>query len=54
MLGAFEAAKERVAAREKEGEFKPPSNPQMYIGPAMAEKLKELDRGNAGAGRGAR
>jgi len=47
MLAAFESAKERVAVREKEGKFKPPSDPQMYIGPAMAEKLKELDRGNA-------
>ena len=44
---AFDAAKERVASREKEGKFKPPSMPQMYIGPAMADKLKELDRGNA-------
>ncbi|MET0682676.1 MAG: C13 family peptidase [Casimicrobiaceae bacterium] len=47
LLAAFDAAKERVAAREKEGGFKPPSNPQMYVGPAMADKLKELDRGNA-------
>ena len=47
LLGAFEAAKERVAAREKEGNFKPPSNPQIFIGAGMGEKLKELDRGNA-------
>jgi hypothetical protein len=47
LLAAFDAAKERVAAREKEGKFKPPSDPQIFIGPAMAEKLKELDRGNA-------
>ena len=47
LLAAFDAAKERVAAREKEGGFKPPSNPQIYVGPAMADKLKELDRGNA-------
>jgi hypothetical protein len=47
LLGAFEVAKERVAAREREGKFKPPSNPQIYVGPAIAEKLKELDRGNA-------
>lgn len=47
LLGAFEAAKERVAEREKAGGFRPPSNPQIYLGPAMAEKLKELDRGNA-------
>ena len=47
MLAAFDMAKERVAAREKEGKFKPPSDPQIFVGPAMAEKLKELDRGNA-------
>jgi hypothetical protein len=47
LLSAFDAAKERVAAREKEGGFKPPSNPQIYVGPAMVDKLKELDRGNA-------
>jgi hypothetical protein len=47
MLAAFESAKERVAVREKAGKFKPSSDPQMYIGSAMAEKLKELDRGNA-------
>jgi hypothetical protein len=47
MLAAFEMAKERVAAREKDGKFKPPSNPQVFVGPAIAEKLKELDRGNA-------
>ena len=47
LLGAFDAAKERIAEREKNGGFRPPSNPQLYVGPAMAEKLKELDRGNA-------
>jgi hypothetical protein len=47
LLAAFDAAKERIAAREKEGGFTPPSNPQIYIGPAMVDKLKELDRGNA-------
>ena len=47
ILAAFDAAKERVAEREKTGGFKPPSNPQMFVGPAMADKLKELDRGNA-------
>ena len=47
LLAAFDMAKERVAAREKEGKFKPPSDPQIYVGPAMADKLKELDRGNA-------
>jgi hypothetical protein len=47
VLGAFDAAKESVAEREKAGGFRPSSNPQIYVGPAMAEKLKELDRGNA-------
>ena len=47
ILEAFEAAKARVAQREKAAKLRPPSNPQMYLGPAMAEKLKELDRGNA-------
>jgi len=47
ILGAFDAAKARVAEREKAKRLKPPSNPQIYLGPAMAEKLKELDRGNA-------
>ena len=46
VLGAFEAAKARVAEREAAGKLKP-SNPQMFVGPAMATKLKELDRGNA-------
>jgi peptidase C13-like protein len=52
---AFEAARTRVAEREKEGGFKPPSEPQSYVGSAMGEKLKELDRRNAKerSGRGA-
>ena len=47
LLAGFEAARERVAEREKAGAFAPPSNPQIFVGPAMADKLKELDRGNA-------
>jgi hypothetical protein len=47
LVAAFEAARARVAEREKAGAFAPPSNPQIFVGPAMAEKLKELDRGNA-------
>ncbi len=47
LLAAFEAARERVVEREKAGKFAPPSNPQIFVGPAMADKLKELDRGNA-------
>jgi hypothetical protein len=47
VLGAFDAAKARVAEREAAAGSKPPSSPQIYVGPAMAVKLKELDRGNA-------
>jgi hypothetical protein len=47
LLAAFEAARTRVVEREKAGAFAPPSNPQIFVGPAMADKLKELDRGNA-------
>ena len=47
LLAAFEAAKKRVAEREATGGFKPPSNPQISVGAAMAEKLKELERGGA-------
>ena len=47
LLAGFEAARARVAEREKAGGQTPPSNPQIFVGPAMAEKLKELDRGNA-------
>ncbi len=47
LLAAFDAARQRVIEREKEGGFTPPSNPQVFVGPAMADKLKELDRGNA-------
>lgn len=47
VLGAFDAAKARIAEREAAIGFKPPSNPQIFVGPAMAAKLKELDRGNA-------
>lgn len=47
LLGAFDAAKARVAERETAGGFTPPSKPQIFIGTAMADKLKELDRGNA-------
>jgi hypothetical protein len=47
LLGAFEAARARVATREAEGRLSPPSEPQSFVGSAMADKLKELDRGNA-------
>jgi hypothetical protein len=47
LLGAFDAARARVEERERTGGFRPPSNPQSFVGTAMAEKLKELDRSGA-------
>jgi hypothetical protein len=47
MLAAFEIAKKRVAEREAAAGYKPPSNPQISVGAAMADKLKELERGSA-------
>lgn len=44
---AFERAKQRIAERETEERMSPPSNPQIFIGSAMAQKLKELERGAA-------
>ena len=39
---AFDLAKKRVAERERAGDYSPPSNPQMWVGDAMSEKLKTL------------
>jgi hypothetical protein len=47
LLDAFAAASRRVEERERSGGFAPPSNPQSFVGPAMADKLRELDRGSA-------
>jgi hypothetical protein len=47
LLRAFDAARARVAERERAGGFRRPSNPQVFVGAAMADKLKELDRGGA-------
>ena len=47
ILGAFELAKKRIAEREAAGRHTPQSNPQASIGAAMADKLRELDRGRA-------
>ena len=46
---AFEIAKKRVAEREQASNYSPPSNPQMYLGSEIAEKLKSLrTQGQAG------
>jgi hypothetical protein len=39
---AFEIAKKRVDEREKSDGYTPPSNPQIWMGDAMAAKLKAL------------
>lgn len=46
ITAAFERARVRIAEREAEERVSPPSNPQLFVGAAMAEKLKELERGN--------
>jgi hypothetical protein len=40
---AFEAAREAIARRERGRGF-PPSEPQIAAGPAIREKLKEIER----------
>lgn len=46
---AFEMAKVRVDQRERGAGYTPPSNPQIFIGDAMAEKIKTLrQRGASG------
>ena len=44
---AFEIARKRVAGRESAAGHAPPSNPQLSIGSAMGEKMRELERGGA-------
>jgi len=48
---AFELAQVRVAERERDAGYSPSSNPQIFIGDAMAEKLRSLRyrRGVGGA-----
>ena len=41
--GAFDEARKEIALREKR-EREDASNPQIYLGPAMREKLKELEK----------
>ena len=48
--GAFERAKVAVTAREKAEGYEP-SNPQMFVGNAMREKLKALEARLAGMAR---
>lgn len=47
---AFAGARDRVAAREREAGYAPPSNPQIHVGAEIAGKLKVLQkRGGGGA-----
>ena len=41
-IEAFPVAAEAVAAREKAEGLSPPSNPQIFVGRAIAEKLRHL------------
>ncbi len=47
LSAAFEAAHARIVAAEKSGAAKSTTGTRLEIGPAMAEKLKELDRARA-------
>ncbi len=47
ILAAFDLAKKRIAEREKAKGYLP-SNPQIFVGAKMAEKIAELDRRGAG------
>jgi len=47
---AFDLAKVRIAERERTEGFSPPSEPQWWIGPAMADKLAGLRNGDAPSG----
>jgi hypothetical protein len=40
---AFEQARMSIAAREKAENVSPPSDPQLFVGPAMAAKLPQLE-----------
>ncbi|MEO5765696.1 MAG: C13 family peptidase [Casimicrobiaceae bacterium] len=42
ITGAFDVATKGVAARERAEGYAPPSEPQVWVGPDMAEKLKTL------------
>lgn len=54
-IDAFEQAKISIAEREKKEHMSPPSNPQIFVGRAIAGKLKQFDselaaRAREGAG----
>jgi hypothetical protein len=42
-VSAFAKARERIAERERTEGVSPPSDPQIYVGDAMAAKLPELE-----------
>jgi hypothetical protein len=48
--GAFEIARKRIAERSARGGRSMSGAPQMVVGPAMAGKLRELERGHAARG----
>ena len=50
LAAAFAVAKARVAERERDEKFSPPSDPQWWIGQAMADKLSGLRRGGPASG----
>jgi hypothetical protein len=45
--GAFEKAKSLVADRERDADYAPPAEPQMFVGDAMAAKIKTLRKRGA-------
>jgi hypothetical protein len=47
---AFDVAKLRVEEREQQAKAVPPSDPQWWIGPEMADKLSSLRRGGPASG----
>jgi hypothetical protein len=53
-IQAFELAKVNVGERERREGHAPPSNPQMFVGEQMAEKLATLRRSGRGSGLTAR
>jgi len=50
LKAAFDLAIVRIAERERTEGFSPPSEPQWWIGPAMADKLAGLRKGGSASG----